>query len=98
MALAEEKEMSEKEEIRDLFLRYGIEMPRRFRRNEKDAFCNAAGKEFQKNGYPVKAIAGTYKVRAVDVAANDLKKARISSLPTMTHRCTTSAIHLPIIH
>lgn len=76
MALAEEKEMSGKEEIRDLFLRYGIELPRRFNRKEKDSFCSTAGKEFQKNGYNVKAIAGTYKVRAVDVSAGDLQKAK----------------------
>jgi hypothetical protein len=74
--MAEEKEMSEKENIRNLFLQFGIEIPRRFKRKEKDAFCNAAGKEFQKNGYPVKAIEGTYKVRAIDVVAGDLKKAK----------------------
>jgi hypothetical protein len=99
MALVEEKEMSEKEEIRDLFLRYGIEMPRRFRRNEKDAFCNAAGKEFQKNGYPVKAIAGTYKVRAVDVAANDLKKAEniiIANYDTPMHNFGNPFSYYPL--
>lgn len=75
MALAEEKEMSGKEKIRELFLRFGIELPRRFSRKEKDSFCSTAGKEFQESGYDVKAIAGTYKVRAVNITTGNLKRA-----------------------
>ncbi len=81
--------MSSVDRVRELFLLYGIRMPRRFYRKEKDAFCSTAGAEYQKAGYPVKAIAGKKKnTRAVDVVAGDLDKAKtivVSNYDTPIH-------------
>ncbi len=81
--------MSGVEEVRELFLRYGIKIPRRFSRKEKDTFCSTAGHEFQKAGYPVKAVAGSKKnIRAVDVVAGDLDQAKtivVSNYDTPVH-------------
>ena len=99
MALAEEKEMSGKEEIRELFLRFGIEIPRRFNRKEKDSFCSTAGKEFQKAGYDAKAIAGTYKVRAVNVTAGNIKNAKtivVANYDTPLHNFGNPYLYYPL--
>ncbi len=87
-------------DIRELFLVYGIQMPRRFSRREKDLYINQASHEFKDAGYSAHALAGkVQRVCTIDLVAGDLKNADtiiIANYDTPTHNFGNPFVYYPL--
>ena len=73
----------------DIIIKYALGIPARFKRLQKNFFVNEMGKDFQAQGFQVKAIKGKHKkTEGINLVAGDLNKARyliVSNYDTPSH-------------